>query len=181
MNLVENKGLNNLDDEETSKIWTPNLVFKNTADDVKTVPDNDSMILIEKRGNHKIEKSDLQETAYHEGSENPITFSRNYNQEFICNFELHNYPFDVQSCQIVLGPAAKDQFFIQLNPESLEYSGPTEMLTYTVKGYTMTKIEGSVMVTIELKRLVARHILSTYLPSLCSLIIAQVISSLQIK
>ena len=174
MNLGENSGLNILQEDEISMIWIPDLVFTNTADDLKTVADNNSMILVEKLGDSTVERSDLEETAYHKGSESPLIFSRNYNQEFTCNFKLHKYPFDVQRCHIFLAPTAKDQFFTQLVPESLEYSGPVQMITYTVKKYTISRNDEFVVVTIELKRLVSRHLLSTYLPSLCILVIAQV-------
>ena len=36
MNLVDDKGKNILDSGEISKIWIPNLVFKNIADDMRT-------------------------------------------------------------------------------------------------------------------------------------------------
>ena len=49
------------------------------------------------------------------------------------------------------------------------------MSTYTVKDYRIGIMEQSVEVTIELKQLVSQHLLSTYLPSLCILIIAQVV------
>ena len=175
MNLVKNSGLNILQEEEISMIWIPDLVFTNTADDLKTVADNNSMILVEKLGGSKVEESDLEETAYHKGSECPLVFSRNYNQKFACNFKLHKYPFDVQRCHIFLAPTAKDQFFTKLIPESLEYSGPVQMITYTVEKYTISRKDEFVVITIELKRLVSRHLLSTYLPSLCILVIAQVL------
>ena len=127
-----------------------------------------------KQGKPFLKETDPEETAYYEGVENPVTFSREYNQEFECDFELHNYPSDVQRCQIVLSPTEKDQFFINLLNENLVYSGPVQMLTYMVKEYRIERIDGSVKVSILLKRLISRHILSTYLPSLCILIIAQV-------
>ena len=50
-------------------------------------------------------------------------------------------------------------------------------MTYTVMDYDIGESEqGSVIITIRLKRMVSQHILSTYLPSLCILIIAQVSS-----
>ena len=67
------------------------------------------------------------------------------------------------------------QNFVRLIPDKLEYSGPIKMLTYTVVDYSMGESEhGSVVVTLKLKRMVSQRILSTYLPSLCILIIAQV-------
>ena len=175
MNLMDNRGLNILTDSEINNIWVPELLFTNTAENFKTdKTDRKSIIRIEKQGRPFLKETDPEETAYYEGAENPVTFAREYNQEFACDFELHNYPFDVQICQIVLSPTEKDQFFIKLKDENLVYSGPVQMLTYMVKEYRIERIDGSVKATIQLKRLISRHLLSTYLPSLCILIIAQV-------
>ena len=112
----------------TSSLLELLIAAKNTAD-------NNSMIIIDSNGIFNTDDTDLEETAYYEGSKNPIIFSRSYNQEFICNFKLHKYPFDVQTCQILLSPTPKDKFFIKLIPTNVTYSGPIEMLTYTVKSY----------------------------------------------
>ena len=63
-------------------------------------------------------------------------------------------------------------------PNKLDYTGPVVMLTYYVVNYHMIESElppKSLKVTIQLKRMVSQHLLSTYLPSLCILIIAQVV------
>ena len=175
MNLFENKSLNFLFDFEIFKIWTPTLVFTNTENEEKTRMDNDSMILIDKLSNFEVDESDLHETTYFPGSENPLAYSRIYSLDFLCSFELQRYPFDTQTCKIDIMPTNKDQNFVRLIPDKLEYSGPIKMLTYTVVDYSMGESEhGSVVVTLKLKRMVSRQILSTYLPSLCILIIAQV-------
>ena len=153
MNLLNNTWFNILNTTEISKIWIPNLVFKNTADELKTIADNNSIILVKKHGSHRKENLDFFETAYFEGSENPIIFSKNYNQDFICNFDLHKYPFDIQTCLIVIGTTDKDKFFMELFPENLEYFGQKDMLTYTVKEYKMKKSDGYVSVEVTLKRL----------------------------
>ena len=175
MNLMDNRGLNILTESEISNIWVPELLFTNTAENLKTdKADRKSIIRIEKLGRPFLKETDPEETAYYEGVENPVTFSKEYNQEFACDFDLHNYPFDVQRCQVVLSPTEKDQFFRNLIDENLVHSGPVQMLTYMVKECRIERIDGSVKVSILLKRLISRHKLSTYLPSLCILIIAQV-------
>ena len=175
MNLLTNKSLNLLFDDEIAKMWVPTLVFRNTEQEVKTTADNDSMILIDKVSSFKTDLFDLYETAYYSGSQNPISYSRKYTQEFLCQFELKKYPFDTQTCQIVLSPRDKETNFVRLIPVNVAYKGPVEMMTYSVIGYNIKEAkEGSVVVEIKLKRMVSRLILSTYLPSLCILIIAQV-------
>ena len=176
MHLLNNKSLNILIDDEISKIWTPTLVFKNTEQEEMTRFDNSSIILIEKATDFETDQSDLHETTYFPGSENPISYSRMYTTNFLCQFELQRYPFDTQTCEINIRPIKKELNFVKLIPSKLKYSGPKEMLTYSVIDYGIRESEhGSVVVTVKLKRMVSRHILSTYLPSLCILIIAQVI------
>ena len=77
-----------------------------------------------------------------------------------------------------MGVTYKEAKFVKMIPIKLDYRGPVEMLTYSVVDYDIIESEappkGSLKVTIKLKRMVSRHLLSTYLPSLCILIIAQV-------
>ena len=71
----------------------------------------------------------------------------------------------------------KESIVVKMIPNKVLYIGPVEMLTYFVVDYDIKEGEsppGSLKVTIQLKRMVSRHLLSTYLPSLCILIIAQV-------
>ena len=72
----------------------------------------------------------------------------------------------------------KEAKFVNMIPNKLDYMGPVEMLTYYVMNYHMIESElppKSLKVTIQLKRMVSQHLFSTYLPSLCILIIAQVV------
>ena len=157
-------------------IWTPKVVFINTENYETTKPDNRSTI--DKKSNYEVDESDLHEIAYFSGSENPITYSRIFSLDFQCQFELERFPFDTQTCDIVMGVTYKEAKFVKMIPSKLDYRGPVEMLTYSVVDYDIIESEtppkGSLKVTIKLKRMVSRHLLSTYLPSLCILIIAQV-------
>ena len=135
------------------------------------------MILIDKVSDFTTDQSDLYETTYFPGSENPILYSRTYALDFLCQFELQKYPFDTQTCRIIIGPRNKELNFVKLIPNKVSYKGPIKMMTYRVMDYDIGESEqGSVIITIRLKRMVSQHILSTYLPSLCILIIAQVSS-----
>ena len=97
MHLVEKTSLNYLFDGEISNIWVPTLVFRNTEQEVKTKTDNDSLILIDKVSDFTTDQSDLYETTYFPGSENPILYSRTYALEFLCQFELQRYPLSSSS------------------------------------------------------------------------------------
>ena len=107
MHLLNNRSLNLLSANEIGNIWIPTMVFRNTEQEVKISADNDSMILIDKVTDFKTDRSDLYETAYFSGSENPISYSRKYTLDFLCQFELQQYPFDTLTCEILIGPKEK--------------------------------------------------------------------------
>ena len=158
-------------------IWTPKIVFLNTQNEETTKADNSSMIIIDKTSSFDLEEKDLHETAYFPAAENPLTYSKIFSLDFKCSFELRRYPFDTQTCQIEMAAIFMELKFVKLIPSKLRYIGPVEMLTYSVVDYHIGEANepsGSLRVTLQLKRMVSRHLLSTYLPSLCILIIAQV-------
>ncbi len=58
---------------------------------------------------------------------------RKYTIEFTCNFQLKNYPFDLQRCPMILQlkrPTAKEA---KLKMNSVTYKGPYELLEYRIK------------------------------------------------
>jgi hypothetical protein len=44
----------------------------------------------------------LEEKYLYSGSENPFIFTRTYEIKFNCHFDLHDYPFDLQTCYILV-------------------------------------------------------------------------------
>ena len=76
-------------------------------------------------------------------------------------------------------PSKVDKF-VDLIPSHLNYSGPLDMAEFVIIDYDMFDMANSddfdIKVQITMKRRISQHLLSTYLPSLCILIIAQVTS-----
>ena len=59
--------------------------------------DSKSSLTVEKVTNYTKSLLDqLEEIAYYEGSENPVTYRRKFAKQFSCNFQLYFYPFDTQ-------------------------------------------------------------------------------------
>ena len=174
LDLHESKSVNTLDPSELSSIWLPRLIFKNTEKELETKMDNSTLVTVEKLTDYKLDPLAAHETAHFMGSGNPISMSRIYTMDFLCRFQLQKYPFDTQTCRIVLSPVEKDLDFLDLRPFNITYSGPQKMMTYTVMNYKIERQGKLVVVTFKFKRMVSRQILSTFLPSVCILIIAQV-------
>ena len=64
--------------------------------------DEKSFMTIERLGNATPSGiQDLYNNHMFSGEENLLRLSRTFTTEFICNYELRNYPFDTQVCTMV--------------------------------------------------------------------------------
>jgi len=97
------------------------LIFENTFLDVYIANDPLSSIEILKDGNPtRNPEHELLENYLYSGKTNPLVFSRDYDLKFICEFELHYYPFGHQDCHIsvskfTLSPETYCLFFYKKN------------------------------------------------------------------
>jgi hypothetical protein len=92
---------NNIGVKERDEIWIPNLIFDNSVEENLIENDQFSSLSIQKN-NLGIQTLNefLQENIQYKGSENFLIYSRIYKMDLVCEFEQHNYPFDVQTCSI---------------------------------------------------------------------------------
>ena len=89
MYLLRHDGLTN--------IWVPVVIFANTPYNDITPTDEKSSLTVEKVGNNVNSVwYQLEEVAYYEGAENPVTYRRKFNKNFACDFQLYYFPFDTQ-------------------------------------------------------------------------------------
>ena len=80
-----------------TNIWVPVVIFANTPYNDITPTDEKSSLTVEKVGNYVNSAWDqLEEVAYYEGAENPVTYRRKFNKNFACDFQLYYFPFDTQ-------------------------------------------------------------------------------------
>ena len=171
--------LNIPDQEVTNKLWIPTIIFENTENKYETLMDKRALVLVKKQGPASL--SPIQETeeiAYYKGSENTIQYRRAFFFRFRCNFELQNYPFDTQICTMLMRKTDKFENFMELVPRQLKYSGTVNMAEFVIIATDMSREQNhsnhDIQVSITMKRRVSQHLLSTFLPSLCILIVAQV-------
>ena len=120
-NLKTDTGLNALSPEEKQKIWVPSLVFANTENRLSTLVDKDSIVTISRTGNYTLPGTeDVENTHIFAGSENKITLSRFYNIRFLCYYSMQWYPFDVQTCSLLLKMKGKSGDFASLYTDQLQ-------------------------------------------------------------
>ena len=67
------------------------------------------------------------------GSENPLSVSRFYKTNFICDFDMAWYPFDTQKCSMNFVLERGSREFVDLLAHDLEYSGPLDLTQYFIK------------------------------------------------
>ena len=137
----------------------------------------------------------------YKGSENNFILRRVLTRKFICEFQLQNYPFDTQVCNMTFvmqvlpmilltnrcGNAFSQYFkgtdsrVVDLRREYLKYSGPVNLPQYYVKSFTMNDRyqlpdmepdEYGVRVEIVLGRKLLNQFLMTYIPTMCICLVA---------
>merc|ERR1711978_735980 len=82
LNLRES-GRSNLETQEMESLWVPEIVFYNTKERLESLVDEKTSMSVERLGNFTVAKNKL----VFKGSENPLTLSRFYKTNFICDFD----------------------------------------------------------------------------------------------
>ena len=80
-------------------MWLPIIIFENTETRFFTINDAKTFTNVKKSGGYtRNPQWELSNNFLYKGAENTIVMSRNYDQEFICKFDIAWYPFDIQKC-----------------------------------------------------------------------------------
>ena len=97
-NLKKRSSQNTLVDADISRLWIPNIVYRNNKDNDDTLTALEkSRLKIKRMGNFSRSSLDiLDEVEIFQGSENPISMTQSYTKPFKCKYELRYFPFDTQ-------------------------------------------------------------------------------------
>ena len=170
-NLKQDRDLNTLTQKFRNKIWIPEVVFFNTQHKQESLNDGKAFATILRKGKYEQSpRSELENSLIFEGAENPITISRVYDSEFLCEFDMAMFPFDTQVCSVVLTMKGNTDKFVRMVPEDLVYLGPVDLTQYFIKQFQFEHhkvLESSeaIKVDIVFGRRVLSTILTTYLPT----------------
>ena len=97
-NLKKKLSQNTLEPKESSKLWIPNLIYRNNKDNEGSRSElNKSVFKIDRQGNFTrsgIEVAD--EIEIFAGDDNPIFMLQSYTKDFRCHYNLRVFPFDTQ-------------------------------------------------------------------------------------
>ena len=169
-NIKMKETMNVISMAELNKIWLPVIIFDNTEEGQITINDDKASATINRTGRGTGSDSSISEDIdIYRGSENSITLSRLYNIDFFCDYDMRWYPFDAQTCFMVMKLGGGSEELLSLTPGLLKYLGPEELTQYYVKKYTIgeTTLENAIGlgVSITFGRRLLGTILTVYLPT----------------
>ena len=176
-----NEWLNILTKKEMSQIWVPYLMFENGLDDenglnTENGQSKNAAVLRNTTGGYKLMDS-LDERRLYENQ--VLLYSAWFIRQFNCDFNLHNYPFDRQNCQIKLRVPWPMQNSIRLIPGSSKNIGPDYFSHFNIINISMLRFDSKVQVgkssvgmmfQFQLQRDISHQIYMTYVPTLFILI-----------
>jgi len=160
--------------EASGNIWAPIIIFANSPLSDQTIVDQQAALMVERKAAAiPAPPEEAVEVAYYSGAENPVTYSRIFKNTFACVFDLKKYPFDTQVCKIQLATPKDVEGLVTLQPGDLRQLSPVDMMQFSLLDWKMTKTESGVEVTLVFKRRVQHHLLTTYLPTFCLMLVCQ--------
>nr|XP_045615865.1 uncharacterized protein LOC123768987 isoform X1 [Procambarus clarkii] len=178
-NLKNASRLNQVPVTEYDSLWTPTLTLVNVRGTERTLVDNEAILTIHRQGHPLPDDLSIPEDVdVYLGMENQLSVERKYTSQFLCDLNLHLYPFDEQRCFLNLEvlSAATDFLVLDTNSSSVSYVGAELLIEYTVvsvslrldNNETLAKAE----VDVVLQRRVGYPIISIYVPTVILLILA---------
>ena len=169
-------GQDNLAEEEVNAIWKPPLILSNSLN-LESVLKNEYLLVTIQQlipGKPNNEKQ-LYEGTTHDGNENDLIMSAKVDTDFSCSYDLHSYPFDTQICTIDISSPDNLIKDIKLIPGAIVYSGKIESLPqfhFNIGEIKANENGTTISGFIHLKRIPFYHILCTYLPTVCIILMA---------
>ena len=140
---------NRMEPAEREKIWFPYFIFDNTNKKIENIIDAQSTLKVIRNGSGQLSEPENTENKFvYQGRENYIEYERFYSEQFECDYFLHWYPFDYQTCYIDIKPSYGVADFIKLQPDEFVYEGPLDLTEYNVKK-TKIGIENDTMLRVE--------------------------------
>ena len=114
-NLRAESNMNTIRPAEIEFIWFPHFFLDNTRDKVKNFIDDKSVIKVIRKGAGELSSNqETENKLIFKGEENLLEYERFYSEEFQCDFYLHWYPFDYQTCYIDIKPSSLIKVLLDL-------------------------------------------------------------------
>ena len=169
-NIKADESKNIISMEELSRIWLPVIIFHNTERGQRSENDEESFATIRRAGQGRGSGPSVSEDIdIYKGSDNEIIMSRLYNIDFFCDYDMRWFPFDAQTCFMVLKLGGGNEKLVSLIPGVLKYMGPEELTQYYVKKYSISEtiLENTkgLSISVTFGRRLLGTVLTVYLPT----------------
>lgn len=129
--------LNSLSSNDQEQIWTPKLGFTNALGPFQTTVDDLTTGILVREANPLDEDITLStEAMLFSGRDNAILLTREYYQDYACNFDLLYYPFDTQMCEMVFEVQGKTDNYVRLAKDGvrgIEFLGGRTLVEYEIQ------------------------------------------------
>jgi hypothetical protein len=103
-----------------------------------------------------------------------MVMSRYYALAFECDFKLQMFPFDVQECQINIKPAFDQLEYVALKIGNVTRNKDMSTGQFDFVRFHVYDLNGTaIIMDMDLKRIIYYHLATTYLPTFCLIIIAE--------
>jgi hypothetical protein len=174
-NLKDNKARNIVGHKFRKDMWMPSLTFVNTELNLRTVVDDDTEIVVDLQGKGRSNSvREETENLLFTGADNPMIMSRYYALAFECDFKLQMFPFDSQECEINITPAFDQLEYVALTIGHVTRSKDLSIGQFDFGELHHFEVNGTeIIMDLDLKRIINYHLATTYLPTFCLIIIAE--------
>ncbi len=179
INLKNETGLNAILGQEIESIWFPSLTFNNALEDRKILSDEWSKLNINRQGSgHKNSVEEPDEAILFTGNENQIMFSRDYELDFSCLFNLDLYPFDTQICDMWIitsnSQGLNNQTGLKVGKLMMSPAENVSLAQFVVTDFKMLQYNSTdAVVHLTFKRSLLYHFVTTYIPTTCLIVICE--------
>ena len=81
----------------------PRLIFSNSMEEAALKVDSLASVNVAKKGTPLLRpRTQIFEDEVYDGKSNHISYNRSYELQLSCDFDLHKFPFDYQTCYIIV-------------------------------------------------------------------------------
>ena len=135
INLKSEDAMNFLNSEEKKMIWIPKVNFGNSEYIEPFQVDESAAVYVQKKtkGESRLYPNEVRRALYHNGSENPLTYQRSFQEVFFCKFDYIWFPFDTQHCRITFKPFNSFVPLVNFVPIKASYTGEKSLLVFSVE------------------------------------------------
>ena len=117
--------------------------------------------------------NEVHEARLYEGDENMLQYSRKYQMDFKCKYDLVFYPFDTQSCNIEMQIPPSYNSYMDIFPNQTGIIGESQLEQFSITKVELYAVNNNseIFCKIHLKHIPWFHISTTYMPILCIFVI----------